>query len=394
MIKKERAFSLAELLISLLVTSMILAATVPTITRKAATINENPWKYSKFGTGNDIYAATGSGQSLLVGNSTLPVDNVTDDNYHNGSGILSSDNDKIIITKDTGNNSSFLSLYTKSANGENFTNTGRLIANKTSIGFGTNVFKTDLGNYNTAFGQFAMQEGGGNYNVAIGMKALNKLSKEEQNGNANMANTAIGHFALNTLKKGSYSTAVGTHSLSKFANSNGGNNTAVGAYSEYANTKGIQNTAVGTYTLYKNEAGKENTAIGHYALYTLNIPDSPIYNYVGSNTAIGSNAMKEIEFGFDNTVIGARAFEGTNSTLMTLINADGSIARTASGNTAIGKSALASNTEGTANVAIGRASAMSITNANANTIIGYESFKNISEGSNNVAIGACSLGGG
>ena len=69
MIKKERAFSLAELLISLLVTSMILAATVPTITRKAASINENPWRFASQGTSNDVYAAVGDSQSVLVGTS-------------------------------------------------------------------------------------------------------------------------------------------------------------------------------------------------------------------------------------------------------------------------------------------------------------------------------------
>ena len=64
MIKKERAFSLAELLISLLVTSMILAATVPTITRKAASINENPVRFTLT---NDVYTATGDNQSVLIG---------------------------------------------------------------------------------------------------------------------------------------------------------------------------------------------------------------------------------------------------------------------------------------------------------------------------------------
>ena len=45
---------------------MILAATVPTITRKAASINENPWRFSNQ-SANDIYAVTGENQSVLMG---------------------------------------------------------------------------------------------------------------------------------------------------------------------------------------------------------------------------------------------------------------------------------------------------------------------------------------
>ena len=64
MMKKQRAFSLAELLISLLVTSMVLAATVPTVTRKMASTNENTWNRTS---GEDITARIGDSQKVLIG---------------------------------------------------------------------------------------------------------------------------------------------------------------------------------------------------------------------------------------------------------------------------------------------------------------------------------------
>ncbi len=54
MIENKRAFSLAELLISLLVTSMILSATVPTLTKRAASTDQDIFKY----TGNENQAYT------------------------------------------------------------------------------------------------------------------------------------------------------------------------------------------------------------------------------------------------------------------------------------------------------------------------------------------------
>ncbi len=64
MMKKEKAFSLAELLISLLVTSMILSATVPTITRRASSINENPFSYFN---GANVKGVSGNSQQLWLG---------------------------------------------------------------------------------------------------------------------------------------------------------------------------------------------------------------------------------------------------------------------------------------------------------------------------------------
>ena len=64
MIREERAFSLAELLISLLVTSMILSATVPTITRRASSINESPFSYFN---GANVKGVAGNSQQLWLG---------------------------------------------------------------------------------------------------------------------------------------------------------------------------------------------------------------------------------------------------------------------------------------------------------------------------------------
>ena len=63
--KKEKGFSLAELLIALLIISVVLSAAIPTITKKSAKSSEKIWRWSN--ENNSIYAAVGGNQSVIIG---------------------------------------------------------------------------------------------------------------------------------------------------------------------------------------------------------------------------------------------------------------------------------------------------------------------------------------
>ncbi len=63
--KLLKGFSLAELLISLLVTSMILSATIPTVTRKMKNSNEDIWMWVP--NSSDIFAAPANEQTAILG---------------------------------------------------------------------------------------------------------------------------------------------------------------------------------------------------------------------------------------------------------------------------------------------------------------------------------------
>ena len=74
MSKKLKGFSLAELLISLLVISIVLSAAIPTITKRTAQDREQIWKWST--DNNGTYFGLGSNQAVLIGTPIMPTGNI------------------------------------------------------------------------------------------------------------------------------------------------------------------------------------------------------------------------------------------------------------------------------------------------------------------------------
>ena len=70
--KKENflAFSLAELLISLLVISIAMAAAMPVITRKTSATTDKIWQWVEGN--NSTWFGQGQGQRVLIGSSQIP----------------------------------------------------------------------------------------------------------------------------------------------------------------------------------------------------------------------------------------------------------------------------------------------------------------------------------
>ena len=177
---------------------------------------------------------------------------------------------------------------------------------------------------NTADGQLALAGVTGIYNSAFGIYAC--LS----NGAANF-NTGIGAGALFANTE-SENTGVGAGVL--FTNTTGINNTGHGAFALFSNTTGLDNTAVGNRAMQSNIDGSRHTAVGSHALFTcVAAPD------FAGNTAVGTSAL------FSDT--------------------------TGNFNTAIGDSALFSNTTGSGNIALG-ADAGSLIDGDNNIAIGNE----------------------
>ncbi len=303
MSKKLQGFSLAELLISLLIISIVLSAAIPTITRKAGADREQIWRWT--GQGNNAYFGTGSNQSAIIGANSIPeIDNSfkdvhatdTDGVIHDSSQDIievddlkySNAGDKLVILK-----KSYSSLMNSHISFYNLPN---------KEGTTTNNI--------TYAGRIAMDQG----NIAIGMGTLQKM-KEDNNGE----NTAVGHFALlkntegykNTAfgKKaltfnelGSYNTALGYASAFKLGNdheSKNNQNTSIGSIAMHSMIKGNRNTAVGAQALRYNAEGQNNTVIGQSAMLTLTKGDN--------NTVIGSGACGHFTEGSNNICIGYMA---------------------------------------------------------------------------------------
>ena len=328
--KKLKGFSLAELLISLLIISIVLSAAIPTITRKAGADRETIWRWTN--EGNNAYFGTGSNQSAILGLSNTPkaeegiadimtdstitddsVDDITDPGnsgtkradigvINTGDLKYSNFGDKFIILKKTiqNDNSNFMNSHISF-----FTMKNDETATTADIKYG---------------GRLTLDSG----NIALGMGTLQSLNSDNIG-----ENTALGHFALlrtdegfrNTAvgkktlsynESGSYNTAIGYGALFEIGRETSADadayyeNTAIGALSQQKRATGRFNTSVGSQALKRSETGDSNTAVGRLALGNL---------LSGSNnTVIGDKACRYVESGNNNICIGNNV-RTTNTTV-------------------------------------------------------------------------------
>jgi len=163
------------------------------------------------------------------------------------------------------------------------------------------------------------------------------------------------------------STAEGFEALQSLA-AGGESDTAVGGGALRFNTTGSNNTAIGDGALVENQTSNDNTATGYVALQL---------NTGTQNTATGSQALLNNHVASDNTAVGFRA----------LVNNDTDGSGIGSFNTAVGESALASNTDGDRNTAVGDGAMIAGTTGSQNTAVGVSALRNNTTGFGNIAIG-------
>lgn len=385
----KQGFSLAEALVTLIIISLILAATMPIVLRSQNAPSEAPWKYVTQGALSQnaaVYSVLGATSTALFGDKRVPIDS-------NASGAANDTlfatrlNPKIsIVTRDRSNNPivsrHLIDFYEKETNG-NYTNIGKISFDRFyNLSLGLNALdsiKSQTGeeqavvlatstnandwsdlNFSSpgvldANTRGALNTAVGQYTMSGDSRYLNATSPTRNlEGNAN---TALGAFALRRLTKGDFNTAIGAYALqSSSLDSTGaentsdsigsGNlNTAVGTFSMKFNTSGSNNTATGGYSLCSNTTGNNNTAFGSSVLQ---------HSTTASwNAGFGSAVLSATTTGQMNTGIGTAAL---------LANTTGS------GNIAIGYKALSANTTGYGNIAIGNNIAYNAVNSDNNKL--------------------------
>ena len=201
--------------------------------------------------------------------------------------------------------------------------------------------------------------------------------------------TFYGYMAGNNNQ--SNNTAFGFEAL--YNNTTGLSNIANGWKSLYSNTTGTQNTAYGDGSLYSNLTGVNNTSIGSYALNS---------NTIGSkNIAIGASALHDNTTASQNIAIGISAlplqsFNNSGSTwnsnnvaigYQSLYSNQPTSSNNGYQNTAVGTTALYSNTIGASNTGIGGSSLYSNITGGGNTAVGGGSLSGNTTGSYNTALG-------
>ena len=306
MSRKFKGFSLAELLIALLVISIVLSAAIPTMTRKSKS-SEQIWRWAEKQS-NNAYFGVGSTQTAILGAAALPnVDMVANTFSVQGLGSLDQMRltimgDKLAILKQSTNDNpdahlmnSHISFYNAQNKSTSTTKdveyAGRLALEKhnLALGIGTLQSLNDtvapfLG-YNTAVGQYSMvRNQGGQYNTALGEMSL-------ANGVYGSNNTAVGYRAGKDLDiatptgglNSDFNTVVGSSAMEYVQSGRG--MTALG----FAALKGVHNNAALSFG---------STAVGAMSLH----------NSVGSgNTALGMNSCNMLTSGKYNLCLGYEA---------------------------------------------------------------------------------------
>jgi hypothetical protein len=271
------------------------------------------------------------------------------------------------------------------------------------------------GGANTANGALALLVNtNGEYNTATGFRAL----VDNTEGSKNMA---TGAFALSQNTSGSFNTANGYSTM--YANKTGSNNTAIGSFADVAsealtnatalgngaivaasNTIQLGNTSVtnvktsGTLTAgavtYPNTDGTANQILktNGSGVLSWTTPSTTATAYSGvlpvANGGTGSSTQNFVDLSTAQTVAGAKTFSSDLTVNdLTIGKGGGSIA----GNTAIGHTALNSNTTGYRNTASGFASLYSNTIGSDNSANGTQALYSNTFGQSNTANGTLAL---
>ena len=251
MFKIKKGFTLAEMMVVMLIMSIILAAMAPVMTTRSKADSSSPWRFSP-NNSSDAYFGYGDSQIAMIGQ---PNKLETDDAA------------KLII-----NSSNF--LMTQISFKRNNTNVGRLYldTNNNLILGNSTLDKLTSGTHNVVIGLNNLLENtSGVSNIAIGDSAL-------KSNTTGTSNTALG-TCLGSNTTGNDNTALGDDSLVK--NTTGSNNVAVGVDALTAATTASWNIAIGK-NAYQNGTGGSNTIIGGDAMSKYS---------GGNNVAVGTNAL-------------------------------------------------------------------------------------------------------
>ena len=226
MYKKTKGFSLAELLISLLIISIVLAAAIPTITKRRAHDPENVWNWTN--KNNSAFFGAGHNQTAIIGYDMMPFSDLADA-------------DKVDKYFDTDSISSDITEFNFSTDGDKLVLVKRLRGigeNKTENMKNSHISFYNIEDRTGATSRdliYAGRISSDQHNLAFGIATLQSLNAVEIGahnnddiGKGRGYNTALGHYALSFLKEGAFNTAVGESALT--FNFNAHRNTALGAY--------------------------------------------------------------------------------------------------------------------------------------------------------------------
>ena len=386
---KFNAFTLAEMMVVMLIMSIVLAAMAPVMTTKNKVDNSSPWKYSP-NNSSDAYFGQGASMRAMIGqlngedtdNGKLVINNLGSSFSHilfkNGNTILGDlylNGTSLVLGNRQGNNpigSENINIGHDNWPAGTITGSSNITigdASMTSlttgshnIGLGTTLLAVTTGEHNIGIGDDSLTNITGNGNIAIGGNAnaaTTTASKTIAIGTNSVASSigaiAIGSNLITSEAHGPEQDAAQARVMNSIAI---GNNATSGAN----DGAGQNSIAIGTEAKANStsDSGSGGIAIGAYS------------NAGGYSVALGTSALKSNTTGSDNIAVGTSALRS---------NTTGSV------NTALGENSLYANTTGEHNISIGYAATQHNDTGSYNIAIGDYALNASNTGSNNIAIG-------
>lgn len=303
MSRKLKGFSLAELLIALLVISIVLSAAIPTMTRKSKS-SEQVWRWTEKQS-NNAYFGVGSTQTAIIGAAAVPDIQMIANTFNRPTteptfGSLS--NLKLTLSGDK-----LAILKQSTINNPN----NDLMNSHISFYNAKNRSSTTIKDIEYA-GRLAMDQ----HNLALGIGTLNSQKDIDETTTPKWLgfNTAVGQYSMVRNVSGQYNTALGELALANSVNAN--SNTAVGDRAgrdlDIATPSGDPaaefNTAIGALALTNHQQTRQSTAVGYKALHGQYGNTTKV---IGS-TAVGAEALNKA-LGSGNTAVGTEACHGIES---------------------------------------------------------------------------------
>ncbi len=355
--KHKRGFTLAEVMVVLLVLTVLLAVFAPFITkRKRTNTTANLWSWS---TRNylagpmDIYfnPEDANSPSLFIGMTPDSASEIADIYEPLG---------KVIIR------GGYINHYSKDDD-NNIVSSGK-IQHQIHLRHGLSSNSTYDPDFIGYYGGSILMDG---ENILVGAKYDNMKPKQTDNSYPK-SNVAFGYSSLNNIgdrgegsSPASYNVALGYSALQELVS--GKNNTAIGASSSIKNKLSSGNTTIGYNSGYQLDSG-DNTNQANYNTLIGYKSTSGTGNY---NTFIGAETGPQVNYPTknfsNNTAVGYKALSSITS---------------GEYNTALGAYALKNLQGGSYNVAIGYNACSNLTNQSYKTCIGYNSGPASDSGAN------------
>ena len=433
---KFNAFTLAEMMVVMLIMSIVLAAMAPVMTTKNKVDNSSPWKYSP-NNSSDAYFGQGASMRAMIGqlngedtdNGKLIINNLGSSFSHilfkNGNTILGDlymSGNNLILGHRNGSSTSLgqnnINIGPNNWPSTDITGQSNIIigdnamthlsSGSNNIGLGTTLTALTTGTGNVTIGDnslISVTTGSGN--IGLGNEAnpaITTASKTIAIG-ANSVASSLGAIAIGSNLTSSEShgpeqdaaqarvmnsIAIGNNATSGASNGAGQNSIAIGnqAKANPEDVGGASAIAIG-YDSYANE--NSDIAIGPHAGVVLTTNPSP--KTKGGSIAIGGRSKAT---NGNSLAIGNGAFAGEGAVAIGYYSETAETFTVAGGDTntydvAIGYRAKALGGTG---VAIGynaKAPAAEYVPLSGNIAIGYNAMKNSSDSYSNIGIGTEAL---